>query len=62
VLNGEKIEEAVVNSEEIGFGNSEIPVEDFDELALDPTDVTLAEGGGDHSPMNVLQGGVIGVL
>jgi len=62
VLNGEKIQHSVVDGEEIGFGNSEIPVEDFDKLALDPTDVALAEGAGDHSPMNVLQGRVIGVF
>jgi len=62
MLSGEEIQDNVVNSEEIGFGNSEIPVEDFDELAFDPTDIALAEGAGDHSPMNVLQGGVIGVF
>jgi hypothetical protein len=62
MLNGEKMEDIVVNTEEIGFGNSEIPVEDFDEFALYPSNVTLAERAGDHSPVNVLQGGVIGVF
>jgi len=62
VLNGQKIQEDVVDEEEIGFGNSEIPIEDLDELALNPTNVTLAEGAGDHRPMNVLQGRVIGVF
>jgi len=59
---GEEIQDHIVHNKEIGFGNSEIPVEDFDKLALDPADVTLAEGAGDHCPMNILQGGVIGVL
>ena len=59
---GEEIQDHIVYNKEIGFGNSEIPVEDLDKLALDPADVTLAEGAGDHCPMNILQGGVIGVL
>jgi hypothetical protein len=56
------MQESVANDEQIGFGNSELPVEDFDELALDPPNVTLAEGAGDHHPMNVFQGRVVGVL
>ena len=59
---GEKMQKGVANDEDIGFGNSEIPVEDFDELALDPSNVTLAECAGDHCPMNVFQGRVVGVL
>jgi hypothetical protein len=62
MLNGEKMEDIVVNSEEIGFSHSEIPIKDFDELALDPTNVTLAECAGNHSPMDVLQGRVVGVF
>ena len=62
MLNGQKVQEHVVDEEEIGFGNGEIPIEDLDELALNPANVTLAEGAGDHSPMNVLQGRVICVF
>jgi len=51
-----------VNDEEIGLGNREVPVEDFDELALNPSDIALAKGTGYHSPMNIFQSRVIGVL
>ena len=56
------MQKSVANDEEIGFGNGEVPVEDFDELAFNPSNITLAEGAGHHSPMNVLQSRVIGVL
>ena len=56
------MEEGVANGEEIGFGNGKIPVQDFDELALDPSNVALSEGAGDHSPVNVFQSRVICVL
>jgi len=56
------MKEGVANEEEIGFGNREIPVEDFDELAFDPSNVTLAKGTGDHSPVDVFQSRVIRVL
>ena len=56
------MEERVANGEEIGFGNAEIPVEDFNELALDPSDIALAEGAGNHSPVNVFQSRVVGVF
>jgi len=62
MLDGQKMQENIVGGEEIGFGNSEIPIEDFDELALNPPNVTLAERAGDHRPMHVLQGRVIGVF
>jgi len=50
------------NSEKIGFGHRQVPVEDFDEFALDPANVTFAERVGDHSPMDVFESRVIGVL
>jgi hypothetical protein len=50
------------NGEEIGFGHSQVPVEDFNELALDPANVTFAERARDHSPMDVFESRVIGVL
>lgn len=56
------MQEGVADGEDIGFGNCEIPIKDFDELALNPPNVTLAEGAGDHRPMNVFQGRVVGVL
>lgn len=56
------MEERVADDEEIGLGDGEFPVEDFNELALDPPNVTLSEGTGDHSPVNVFQSRVIGVL
>ena len=40
----EEMRESVIDDEKIGLGNSEIPVEDFDEFALDPADVALAKG------------------
>lgn len=40
----EEMRESVIDDEKIGLGNSEIPVEDFDKLALDPADVALAKG------------------
>jgi len=61
-LDGEEMQESVMNDEEIGFGDGELPVDDIDELALDPSNIALAEGTGDHSPMNVFQSRVIGVL
>lgn len=51
-----------VQGEEIGLGNSEIPVEDFDELALDPANVPLAERAGDHRPVDVFERRVVRVL
>ena len=61
-LGREKVQKSVANNEEIGLGHGEVPIEDFDELTLDPADVTLAEGAGDHGPMDIFQGRVIGVL
>ena len=61
-LSGEQVEESAMNHKEVGFGNGELPVDDFDELAFDPSNVPLAEGAGDHSPVNVFQGRVVGVL
>lgn len=52
----------VSNGEEIGFGDGQIPIEDLDELALDPSNVTFAERAGDHSPMYVFESRVVGVF
>ena len=56
------MQKGVSDDKEIGFGNGQVPIEDFDELALDPSDVALAESVGDHSPVDVLQGRVVGIL
>ena len=56
------MEEGVADDEEIGFGNRKVPVEDLDELTFNPPNVTLSEGTGDHSPVNVFQSRVIRVL
>ena len=55
-------EEGVVVREEVGFGDGELEVEDVQELALDTTDVALAEDPGAERPVDVLQRGVVKVL
>ena len=56
------MEEIFANKEEISLGDGQIPVDDFNELAFNPSNVALAEGTGDHRPVDVFQSGVIGVL
>ena len=56
------MQKSVANSEEIGFGNSQIPIENLNELALDPSNITFAKRVRDHRPVDVLQSRVVGVL
>lgn len=56
------MKERIANNEEIGFRNTQVPVEDIDEFAFDPSNITLPESVGDHGPMDVFQRRVIGVL
>ena len=59
---GHELGELRVVGEDICFGDRELPVEDGEELALDPANVALAEDTGAHGPVNVLQRAVVGVL
>ena len=56
------MQKGATNREQIGFSHGEIPVEDFDELALDSANVAFAERARDHSPMDVFQSRVVGVF
>lgn len=56
------MDKSLVDGEQIGLGDSKVPVEDFDELALDPANVALAERAGDHRPVDVFQCRVVRVL
>jgi len=56
------MQKSIANREEVGFGHGQVPVEDFNELAFDPSDVTFAERVGDHRPMDVFQSRVVGVF
>ena len=56
------MEERLANKEEIGLIDGEIPVQNFNELAFNPSNVALAEGTGDRRPVDVFQSGVISVL
>ena len=55
-------EEGVMVREEVGFGDGELEVENVEELALDATNVALAEDPGAERPVDVLQRGVVKVL
>lgn len=52
----------VVVGEQIGLVDAKLVIEDIEELALYPTDVTLAEDTGAKCPVDVLECGVIAVL
>jgi hypothetical protein len=39
---------------DIVFGDAQLEIEDVEKLALDPTNVTLAEHASAHSPVHVL--------
>ena len=56
------MQKGVANDKEIGFGDGQVPIKDFDKFALDPSNVTFAKRVRDHSPMDVLESRVIGVL
>lgn len=56
------MEKSVANGEDIGFGHSKVPIEDFNEFALDPPDVAFAEGACDHGPVDIFQSRVVGVF
>ena len=55
-------DDSVVVREEIGLSESELVVEDVEELALYPADIPLAEDTSAESPVYVLECGVIEVL
>ena len=61
-MSGQEVKETVSNGEEIGFGDGQIPIENLDELAFDPPNVTFAERVRDHRPMDVLKSRVVGVF
>lgn len=56
------MKQGISDNEKVGLGHGEVPVEDLDELALDPADVALAKRAGDHRPVDVFQSRVVGVL
>ena len=49
-------------TEEVGFGDAQLKVEDVQELAFDPSHVTLPEDACAESPMDVLERRVIQIL
>jgi len=54
--------QALVVAQKVVLGNVEFEIEDIEELALDATDVTLAENTGAQCPVNVLQSRIVEVL
>lgn len=58
----EKGDDAVVMRHNIIFGDAQLEIKDIEELALYPSNVTLAEHTSAHSPVYVLQRGVIQIL
>ena len=61
-LSREEMEERIADEKEVALGHGKVPIEDFDELALDPSNVALSECSRDHRPVDVFQSRVIGVL
>ena len=55
-------DDSVVVREEVGLSESELVVEDVEELALYPADVALAKDTCAERPVDVLQGRVVAVL
>lgn len=58
----EKGDNSVVVRHDIVFGDAQLEIKDVEKLALDPTNVTLPEHTGAHSPVYVLKRGVIQIL
>ena len=50
----EKGDDGVVMCHDIVFGDAQLEIEDIEKLALDATNVTLAEHTSAHSPVYVL--------
>ena len=41
------------------FADRQIPIKNIQELAFDPTDITLSEDAGSDRPVDVLKSGII---
>ena len=54
--------DCIVMCHDVGFADIQFEIEDVEEFALDPTDITLAEDACAHSPVHVLERRVIQVL
>jgi hypothetical protein len=52
----------LVESEDVRFGNCEIPIQHVQELALNTPDVAFAKNARDECPMDVFQCRVIRIL
>jgi hypothetical protein len=58
----DKGDNSVVVRHDIVFGDAQLEIKDVEKLALDPTNVTLAEHTSAYSPVYVLKRGVIQIL
>lgn len=54
--------ESLPKAENVVLRDTEIPLEDSEELSLDAADIALAKDTGAESPVDVLEGRVVGIL